>query len=198
MVPAMTLQLETVDDLSALMAVGCLAVFCRTLGQRTPRTVDPQDQERHRQAIIHTAERRAFRAYFLRILHYFSLTHAVFEGGSGVPLLSLLENVLHRFATSILEIAVRIEKLPVDTENSQDIDLSHIEPPRVLASLERDLDIFWPGRHWGELRQPLELPTEAASNVPRLIVDLGGLKIQALKQATGPEVDWTEFGVKQE
>lgn len=171
-----------------MLAVGCVAVFLRTLKQRDPECAPPNPP-------IDWKERRAYRGYFLQIMLHFSQKYAVFAGPSGVPLLTLLEETLHRFATRVLEVAVRVHNMPIDEDVAQEKDLRHLEPRHVLTSLERDLDAFWPGRQWTEGRDALRMPTEEEANIPARFIDLEELEVLDLRGASGPAVDWAQFGI---
>lgn len=172
------------------MAVGCLAVFLKTLIQRPPDC-----KEKATQPPIRWRERRAFRGYFLQILLHFSEHYEVSQGADSVSLLSLLEETLSRFANAILDVAVRIDGMQVDEETAQEVDLDYVEPERVRASLEYDLDMFWPGRQWSQERKLLRLPTAEQAKVPRQFIDLDGKVFKPLAPSTGPVVDWSQFGI---
>lgn len=167
------------------MAVGCFAVFFRTLKQRAA-------EDQGGQSGIHWRERRAFRGYFLQILRHFSRHYAVIDVDRDVPFLALLESTLWRFAAGILEVAVRLHSTG---RHGSDQGLSYLEPERVRTSLERDLGTFWPGRQSQSARKPLRLPTVEEANDPGMFIDLDGLTAVKRWEAPPPPVDWSQFGI---
>lgn len=119
----------------------------------------------------------------------------MFHGEIQISPLDFLEHSLWRFAAAILDVAVRLHGVEVEEATAQEKNLAYLEPERVRASLERDLDAFWPGRKWDAERQPLMVPTLESAKDPGPFVDYQGLELTDLGEATGPAVDWAQFGI---